>query len=200
MKQSQSLRGLALVAALAVLGLVGFLNRAADQLFAFHMAQHLLLIALAAPLAVLGGLELRLRPVWAWVLFVSLFLFWHVPATFQWAARHHAGLLELASIFAAALAFWSAALKESRHGLGTRALMVMTAAIVIDLPGVVMLFSAKAICVMPGENAARFGLTPLEDQQIAGLLMWVPANLVFFAIATFLFARWISPPKSLVTS
>ena len=45
---------------------------------------------------------------------------------------------------------------------------------------------------MPGENAAAFGLTPLEDQQIAGLLMWVPANLVFFAIATFLFARWIS--------
>ena len=54
-----------------------------------------------------------------------------------------------------------------------------------------MLFAPRAICVMPGENAARFGLTPLQDQQIAGLLMWVPANLVFFGIATFLFARWI---------
>ena len=54
-----------------------------------------------------------------------------------------------------------------------------------------MLFAPRAICVMPSENAARFGLTPLQDQQIAGLLMWVPANLVFFGIATFLFARWI---------
>ena len=45
---------------------------------------------------------------------------------------------------------------------------------------------------MPGENAPAFGLTPLQDQQIAGMLMWVPANLVFFGIATWLFARWIS--------
>ena len=56
---------------------------------------------------------------------------------------------------------------------------------------------------MPGENAARFGLTPLSDQQIAGLLMWVPANLVFFGIATLLFARWMAAPalpSALVTS
>jgi cytochrome c oxidase assembly factor CtaG len=45
---------------------------------------------------------------------------------------------------------------------------------------------------MPGENAVRWGLTPLQDQQIAGMLMWVPANLVFFGIATWLFALWIS--------
>jgi cytochrome c oxidase assembly factor CtaG len=45
---------------------------------------------------------------------------------------------------------------------------------------------------MPGENAMHWGLTPLQDQQIAGLLMWVPANLIFFAIATWLFARWIA--------
>ena len=69
----------------------------------------------------------------------------------------------------------------------------MTAAVATDLPGVIMLFAPRAFCVMPGENAPAFGLTPLEDQQIAGLLMWVPANLVFFAIATWLFSRWISP-------
>ena len=60
-----------------------------------------------------------------------------------------------------------------------------------------------AICVMPDENAAFFHMTPLQDQQIAGLLMWVPANLVFFGIATFLFARWIGETKhvsNLVTS
>jgi len=75
------------------------------------------------------------------------------------------------------------------------------AAILTDLPGVVMLFASSAICAMPHENAAAFGLTPLEDQQVAGLLMWVPANLVFFAAATALFARWISarPPAPAAT-
>lgn len=182
----------ALVTALLIVAAVIWpLGPLAAQLFAFHMTQHLLLIALAAPLAVLGGIEWRLRPVLAWILFVGVFLFWHVPAAFQQAALHHATWLELASILAAAIGFWSAVLGENALSDGARALMVMTAAVVSDLPGVVMLFSPRAICVMPGENAAQFGLTPLEDQQIAGLLMWVPANLIFFAIATFLFARWI---------
>ena len=57
-------------------------------LFAAHMAQHLLLITLVAPLLVLGGLRLSLPPVAAWALFVAIFLFWHWPAAFQWAAAH----------------------------------------------------------------------------------------------------------------
>ena len=80
---------------------------------------------------------------------------------------------------------------DSRLNDGAAALMVMAAAVVTDLPGVVMLFAPRAICVMPGENAAAFGLTPLQDQQIAGLLMWVPANLDIIGVATCLFARWI---------
>jgi cytochrome c oxidase assembly factor CtaG len=194
------MRRAALAAALLVTGAVIWpLGPLGQQLFAFHMAQHLLLIALAAPLAVLGGVRIKLRPVFAWTLFVGTFLFWHVPAAFQAAALHHLTLVELASILFTAIIFWSAVLGDSKLSDGARALMVMMAAVATDLPGVVMLFAPRAICVMPGENAAAFGLTPLEDQQLAGLFMWVPANLVFFAIATFLFARWISD-KHLVTS
>jgi putative membrane protein len=172
---------------------VALLEPTAQLLFAGHMAQHLLLIALAAPLLVLAGLEAPIAPLTGWGLFVGIFLFWHWPTAFHWAARHPpAGLLELGSILASAWCFWSAVLGQNRLGDGARALMVMTAAILTDLPGVVMLFSPIAFCAMPAEDAARFGLTPLSDQQLAGLLMWVPANLVFFAIATFLFARWIS--------
>jgi cytochrome c oxidase assembly factor CtaG len=183
------------VAALAGVGLaiagVGLLAPAADRLFSAHMVQHLLLIAIAAPLLVLCGARVRLPPVMGWTLFVTVFLFWHWPSAFQWAALHPlTELLELASILVAATAFWSGVFRGEMND-GARALMVMTAAVITDLPGVVMLFAPKVICVMPGEDAARFGLTPLQDQQIAGLLMWVPANLVFFGIATFLFARWI---------
>ncbi len=89
-----------------------------------------------------------------------------------------------ATILAAAFLFWSVALSQRASdwlSYGARALFVMTAAVATDLPGVVMVFAPQALCTMPGENAPRFGLTPLEDQQIAGLLMWVPANLVFFS-------------------
>jgi cytochrome c oxidase assembly factor CtaG len=183
-----------LTGAALVLLCVGLMGRWSDQLFAAHMGQHLLLIALAAPLLVLGGLRIPVAPVAGWTLFVAVFLFWHWPAAFQWAALHPAGgLLELASILLAAMAFWSGVL-DGRENAGARALMVMTAAVLTDLPGVIMLFAPRAICVMPHENAAAFGLTPLEDQQVAGLLMWVPANLVFFAVATLLFAQWISGP------
>ena len=190
-------------AGLVLIG-VGLLWRLGAILFAAHMGQHLLLIALAAPLLVLAGLEIRLPPLAGWGLFVTVFLFWHWPVAFQWAVQRPATeILELASILFAALCFWSAALGQNRINDGGRALMVMSAAILTDLPGVIMLFAPFAICVMPGESAAQFGLTPLQDQQLAGLLMWVPANLVFFGIATFLFARWIGasdrfPP--LVTS
>jgi putative membrane protein len=187
-------RVIALIAGLliAALTLLPPLSNMAQILFSAHMTQHLLLIALAAPLLVLGGVEFSVRPVWAWLGFVGVFLFWHWPAAFQWAALHPPmQLFELASILGGALLFWSAALREDAASDGARALMVMTAAVATDLPGVIMLFAPTAICVMPHENAAAFGLTALSDQQVAGLLMWVPANLVFFGIATFLFARWI---------
>lgn len=175
----------------AILG-VRLLQPAAHFLFAAHMAQHLLLIAAAAPLLVLAGLRTGVPPLTGWALFVSVFLFWHWPVAFRWAAQSPLGeLLEMGSIFAAACCFWDGVFGPNRLGDGARVLMVMTAAILTDLPGVVMLFSPIAICTMPAENAALFGLTPLSDQQLAGLLMWVPANLIFFAIATFLFARWI---------
>lgn len=187
-------------AGLVIVG-VALLAPLGQMLFAAHMAQHLLLIALAAPLLVLGGVNVRLPPVTGWLVFVAVFLFWHWPAAFRWAAGSPVTeFLELASNLAAACALWSAALGENAFNDGARALLVMTAAVLTDLPGVVMLFAPTAICTMPGENAQRFGLTPLQDQQVAGLLMWVPANLVFFGIAVFLFARWIGGARPMVTS
>lgn len=188
----RGLKLLALAAAGAALAVAGALSLPGDMLFSVHMTQHLLLIAVAAPLLVLGGIRVPVNAIAGWLLFVSIFLFWHWPAAFGWAAVHRFGtLLELGSILMAALCFWSGVLGPGPFTDGARALLVMTAAVLTDLPGVIMLFAPTAICIMPHESAARFGLTPLQDQQIAGLLMWVPTNLVFFGAATFLFARWM---------
>jgi putative membrane protein len=187
------------------------LSDVAAQLFSVHMLQHLLLIVVAAPLLILSRafeglnrfalIRKLTQPVAAWVIFVSVFLLWHWPVAFQWAALTEATiLLEHLSILVASLLFWSVALSARGQewlSYGARALFVMTAAVATDLPGVIMVFAPQALCTMPGENAAAFGITPLQDQQIAGLLMWVPANIVFFSIATWLFALWISDaPKN----
>jgi cytochrome c oxidase assembly factor CtaG len=180
----------------------------AELLFAAHMTQHLLLIGAAAPLLAASGAfdamivrgpgRLLVQPAQAWASFVGVFLFWHWPGAFRWAAQAEwSRILELVTILAGACLLWTTALSPRNPASmseGARALFVMTAAIVTDLPGVIMLFAPHAICTMPGEDAAAFGLSPIEDQQIAGLLMWVPANLVFFSIATWLFARWMSEP------
>jgi cytochrome c oxidase assembly factor CtaG len=168
----------------------------AQELFAAHMMQHLILIAVAAPLLAASRIRpISLPPVWAWLAFVATFLFWHWPAAFQWAAHNALSEgLELITILVNAFLFWSAAFATDRLSYGARALFVMTGAVATDLPGVIMVFAPTAICTMPGENAFVWGVTPLQDQQIAGLLMWVPANLIFFAIATYLFARWMAAP------
>jgi putative membrane protein len=41
-----------------------------------------------------------------------------------------------------------------------------------------------------------FGLSPLEDQQLAGLIMWVPASLVHLTILSLLFIRWLSAAEA----
>ncbi|HEY8948264.1 MAG TPA: cytochrome c oxidase assembly protein [Rhizomicrobium sp.] len=192
--------------ATVVLTIAPPLSGIAAQIFSAHMMQHLLLIVMAAPLLTASGVfdgllrfalvQKLTQPVTAWTIFVGIFLFWHWPVAFQWAALHESTiLLEHVSILFGALLFWAVALSVREQewlSYGARALFVMTAAVATDLPGVIMLFAPRAICVMPGENAPAFGITPLEDQQIAGLLMWVPANLVFFGFAMWLFALWIS--------
>jgi len=177
------------------------LGSMAERLFAAHMGQHLILITVSAPL-----LALALPQRWeiplgtASATFVSVFLFWHWPAAFQWAAGSIATQsLEIGSIFACALLFWMAVLRAVHAGAA--ALAVIATALATDLPGVIMIFAPYPFCTLPQGNPALFGLSPLEDQQIAGLLMWVPANLIFFSVATLLFARWMrAHPSRLVIS
>jgi len=183
------------------------LSTASRVLFSAHMLQHLAVIVIAAPLLVLSraparalawpGLRLLARPAPAWIAFVAVFLLWHWPLAFRWAARGEATrLLEHASILFTAILFWNVALAAGgRLSQGARALFVMTAAVATDLPGVLMVFAPQPYSTMPHENAAAWGITAMQDQQIAGLLMWVPANIVFFSFATWLFAQWIADDR-----
>jgi len=138
------------------------------------------------------------RPVPAWALFTGTFLFWHLPAAFSWAEQHEAAhILEHATLLFAAWAFWSVALRGARNHLsgGGAALFVVTAAVVLDLPSAVMIFSPRALYTSLQGTALPWSLTALQDQEVAGLFMWVPGSFVFYSIALWLFAQWLSPAK-----
>ncbi|MDE2183952.1 MAG: cytochrome c oxidase assembly protein [Alphaproteobacteria bacterium] len=193
---------LGVLAVLSVFLPIGALERALVE----PMARHLLMVAVAAPLLTLGGAldPIRRRewmrtlesPTTAWTIFVAVFAFWLWPAVFRWAAGNEFILtFEYLSILAAALVFWDVALSGDRPlrlCYGARALFLMTAAVATDLPAVLMALAPTANYTTPGEYSVHWGLSTLQYQQFAGLLMWMPANVVFFGFAAFLFTRWLS--------
>lgn len=131
-------------------------------------------------------------PMVGWIAFCGTMVFWHVPAIYQWASagevRHAAMHL---SLLCAALLFWSVVLESpGRHRLAYAAsgAYVLAAALVTALPGALITFARHPLYVSRPLYPNRFGLEPLADQQLAGLIMWIPMDLILFAAATILFA------------
>jgi putative membrane protein len=120
----------------------------------------------------------------AWLLHAGALWLWHVPALYDRAlADERLHVVEHLSFFATALLFWWVLLKPRGRRLGSGAALAYLFA--AGLQGT-MLGAALALLRRP-LYAAHFGttrawgLTPLEDQQLAGLLMWVPAGFVYLA-------------------
>ena len=193
----------------------------AHQLVSFHMAQHLVLMLVVAPLFVLAHplntlrssitnlplkrvapapfsalipcLWLLHRPETAWCLFCGTIILWHLPAPYRSAHAHLAyHALMQASFLVAGLLFWSVILERGRRRLafGPTILYVLSAALVTSMPGALLSFAHRPI-LENGNAQLPFGFSWLEDQQLAGLLMWIPMDLVFFAVTVFLFSMWL---------
>ena len=123
------------------------------------------------------------RPVAAWALHVSAVVLWHLPPAYDAAARSlpvHVG--EHLCFFVTALLFWWVVLdRRSRHRLGTGAAIfyLFTAALASTLLGAAITLAPRPWYTAHWGTTTAWGLTPLEDQQLAGLIMWVPAGLVY---------------------
>ncbi|MGJ0509807.1 MAG: cytochrome c oxidase assembly protein [Methylocystis sp.] len=193
--------------------------QASERLFATHMTQHLLLILICAPLLVAAHATVVIQrayapllqtapfrallkaggfvatPVAVWFWFTGLFLLWHVPALYAWAlSGAFAHALEHLSFFFGAYAFWSVVMAPSgRHalGYGGRLLFVLSAALLSGLPGALIALSSRPLYVKDADALARLGLTPLEDQQLAGLVMWIPGGLAYIVAILLLLLAWM---------
>jgi cytochrome c oxidase assembly factor CtaG len=185
-----------------------------ERLFTMHMVQHLLLADLA-PILLLLGLSRtmlrpavrRLRPVEealgplahpavALAAYVGLMWLWHVPAMYELALDHAwAHVLEHASFFTAGIAFWWYLIEPvpPRHRLrGPWPLAYLSAAkLLMGALGVVLAF-APAVSYEAYEQAPRtWGLSPLEDLNIGGVVMMVEQSLVLVVAFAIFFVRML---------
>lgn len=205
------------------LALVSPLHRLGGALFSAHMAQHELLMAMAAPLLVLGrplvpflwalpiswrralGVwagtapvavvwQLLTLPLVAWAVHAVAIWVWHVPALYQATLRNEAiHALQHGSFLGTALLFWWALLRgrEGRLGRPAAVVYLFTTAVHTSLLGALLAFSSRVWYPIYQSSTTPWGLTPLADQQLAGLIMWVPPGLAYLVAALAIAASWL---------
>ena len=133
------------------------------------------------------------NPPAAWWIHAAALWIWHFPPLFDatldndWihAAQH-------ASFFLSALLFWwSLFYARGREAYGTGVLYVFTTAVHTSILGALLTLSTRPWYAAYAKTTAAWGLSPLEDQQLGGLIMWVPAGLVYLGAGLTLFAGWL---------
>ena len=205
------------------IAMVSPLHRLGEVLFSAHMAQHTLIIGLAAPLLILGrplvpalfAVPMRwrravgdaahnptVRAIWltitmasiAWLLHAVALWVWHLPGPYQTTlTSDFMHSLQHVSFLATALLFWWALIhgRGARMGYGAAILYLFTTAVHTGGLGALLTFSNRPWYPSYAAGSEAWGLTPMEDQQLAGLIMWVPAGLSYVVAALLLLAGWL---------
>jgi putative membrane protein len=206
----------------ALLVLLGSLNGPMHDLsdyylFSAHMLQHLLLTLLFPPLLLLGTpgwlLEPLLRrpgvrgvarvlthPVTAAVVYTFTIAVWHLAPYYDLMMRDHDVHIATHLMFmaAATLLWWpvmSPAPELPRLGYGLGMLYLFLVGIPMQIVAALITLSDDVLYPWYTAAPRTWGLSPLDDQQLGGLLMWVPANLWMFLAIGVLFLLWARESK-----
>lgn len=167
-------------------------------LFSARVAHHVLLVSVAAPLLALAFREVRIPgravpPSALVAVNAAILWFWHVPQVYEVAI---VGALPYwtmqLSLLAAAFLLWRGVLSRATHpGLALFALLATM--VQMGLLGALLTFARRPLYAPHFASTEPYGLSPLADQQLAGLIMWVPASLPYLAAAVLLLAAWGAP-------
>ena len=165
-----------------------------SALFAARTVHHVLLVAAVAPL-IAWTLPRPARParlaVWTGGFVLTLWV-WHAPVAYAWALSNElAYALMQASLLATATGAWRA-VRAARPAGAVGALLATM--VLMGLLGAILTFAPRALYAPHALTTTAWGLTPLADQQIAGLIMWIPAAAVYLAAALSILARVVRPP------
>jgi putative membrane protein len=130
----------------------------------------------------------------AWAVHALALWVWHVPAMFQATLQSDlVHTLQHASFFGTALLFWWAVLfgKRGLQSYGAGVLYLFTTMIQSGLLGIFLTLTSHVWYPAYSATTGLFGLSPLEDQQIGGLIMWIPAGLIYMFAALVMFSGWL---------
>jgi cytochrome c oxidase assembly factor CtaG len=205
-----------------VLALMSPLCRMASTLASAHMVQHVLLVAGAPLLLALShpgrvlmeGLPARIRKraaVWTGApsvpprpafLLVSFLLygvniwFWHVPALYE-AALLDAGmhLTMVCALLITSLLFWHAILATYRvpgTASATAAMLLFFTFLHTGALGIFLTLAPRIWYPLVALRSATWDILPLDDQRLAGLIMWIPMGGIYFVAGLAILARLIS--------
>lgn len=205
--------------------LVSPLHEYAEHLFTAHMIEHELLMAVAAPLLAVSRplgtfLHAVPRPArlalisaagnnavrWLWARLTSPLMatmlhgmaiwIWHIPAlldgTLTSELLHR---LQHICFLVTALFFWWAVFRRPVREYGLGALHVFVTMMHTGLLGALLTLAPRDAYPLQTHDAPLFGLTPLEDQQLAGLFMWVPGGAIYLGCGLALLWAWLLHQK-----
>ena len=146
-------------------------------------------------LFVVRGRDLLRDPLAVWLLQAVVVWVWHFPALYEAALRsplvHDAQHL---SFFGSACLDWRAvvdSLRSRRLQPVGAVISLFATSIHSSALGVLLALAPRVVYADFLDSAPAWGLTPLEDQQLAGLIMWMPACLVYAVAAAAIFGAWL---------
>jgi putative membrane protein len=191
----------------------GWLHDLSDyHLFSAHMVQHLLLTLIAPPLLILGTPGWMLRPALRWpvvgaiaravtpparcfVIFNVVLTVWHLPPMYEMAMEHHNIHIvqHLCFMVAATLMWWpilSPLPELPRLSYPLQMLYLFLMSIPMSLVAVCIGYSDHILYPAYASAPRIWDITPMQDQLLGALIMWIPGGFFFFAIISVVFFKW----------
>lgn len=199
--------------ALMFVSLNGWIHDLSDYyLFTAHMVQHLLLAMGVAPLLIMGTPGWMLRPALrtpalrtlAQPLRSSLFCFaafnvvligWHLPPLYNLAMTYHeAHIVQHLLLLAASVIMWWPVLSPMaefpRLSYPGQMLYLFLMTIPMSVVSVAIAYSDGILYPAYSSAPRVMNLSPMDDQMLGGLIMWIPGGLYFFAVISVIFYKW----------
>lgn len=166
--------------------------------FTVRVLHHLALVLVLAPLLVLG-LEpflrrWRISPGWSTAVSVVIFWVWHAPGAYAQALSSDLAYaaMQLSLLFSA-MAFWLAVRRTSPpKAIGA----VLATTVLMGLLGALITFASRPLYPPHFASAIGWGVSPLEDQQLAGIIMWAPGSIAYLVAAMWIGWRWLSAERA----
>ena len=136
-------------------------------------------------------------PIAAWWIHAIALWVWHVPTLFEAALDNEVvhTAQHITFLFAALLFWWSVLRASSRGSRGIAVLSLFTTMAQTGALGALLTLASRSWYPSYAVTTTVFGLTAVEDQQLGGLVMWVPTGFVYLGCGLVIGARWLNDPN-----